>query len=565
MSQSRQSTEKSIRSSEKRPAELTLAKGLAEEFVCPITATMMFEPVMISGCGHLIEGRMATTLRKCPHCRNGEKIQEITVIAAPALTAILSKTLEADPTLWQEVYLDHDYLAEILRKNELKTPTGERFIKLLENNTEKNLNEKSPDGNEKGKSAIVVLASYRAGRELLRQNEKIRSLASDESKQLSINGKTIFEWVEMEKEEPEVAPVTASSSGMFASSSSSSSSSRVQMINQVAAPADTVCQRVVYGNEDGALALIRANPTLVTSVETVNDYSGRTVDDATPFQAALRAGDEVMCKKIKDIYLERVPDGQAELDGQFNAVFPRGYEVHLQEQQTSADQFERDYLNPLVDAMTNASRADLEAALRKENLVENPSNQSQLFIQLNRFREAFKALALNDKVYNPQHLQKVFEKYNAKFDVWYVNQDNPDRWLRLDLFWRQVIGFEERYMPTNYAQSFCTGLGNMVENNQPLQRILTLQNYDANGNRVADINFYPASSSSGLGADVGCYSYYAGACCLSPAGRGGRRSRPGARCVGSVFTKLMSSKNSERGRTIRPESSRRNSPGCLIQ
>src|SRR5690606_6053477 len=81
---------------------------------------------------------------------------------------------------------------------ELKTPTGERFIKLLENNSPENLNE-----NKHQKSVIEVLASYSAGRELLRKNKNIQSLILDATRQLSVNGKTIDEWMKMEREEPE--------------------------------------------------------------------------------------------------------------------------------------------------------------------------------------------------------------------------------------------------------------------------------------------------------------------------------------------------------------------------
>ena len=350
----------------------------------------------------------------------------------------------------------------------------------------------------------------------------------------------------MEKEEPEAKPVasTASGAGLFASHSATFSSAAPAQPQ----PADTVWQRVVYGNEDGVLQMIQTTPRLVEERTTVVDYSGRTVDNATPFQMALRAGDEIMAKKIKAIYLQYDHDnGQTLLDAQFNEVFPLGYAAHLQEQKVSADTFERDHLNPLVEAISNASPADLQAALDKRD------NGSALVQALNAFKAAFADLSLREKVFNPNHLLKAFEKYDAKFDAWYVNGDNPCRWLRLDLFWRQVTGWEERYMTANYAQSFCTGLSNIVDGGQPLRRTLILYNCDTN----RDINFFPldAERSSRLGAEFACEVWGA---------NGVARGCGTLRRV-AAFTKLMSSKNSKLGGIMQPESNRRAAPGCLVQ
>jgi len=62
-------------------------------------------------------------------------------------------------------------------------------------------------------------------------------------------------------------------------------------------------------------------------------------------------------------------------------------------------------------------------------------------------------------------------------------------------------------MPANYAQAFCTGLGNIVDRRQPLIRTLRLYNYVT----ARDINFFPLDSdaSSILGADFGIYSHLA--------------------------------------------------------
>jgi len=477
----------------------TLVRQQIQEFICPVTTDIMFEPVMISGCGHMVEGRVSSSLRKCPHCRGEEQNKGITVVAVPpVVTSMLARTLAAEPNLWQQVYLDHDYLADTLRREELKTPAGERFIKLLENNTVDNLNDKAVDGKQVGKSVIEILANHYIGRNLLRSNEKIQALISDETKVLTVDGKTIVDWLAMENEEKPVVEEKKKKKvrGRHQPSRNSLFAGNARPARQVE---DNVWQRVVYGNEDGVLELLRCNASLVTEKRTVIDYSDREVDDATPFQMALRAGDEVMAEKIKDLYLRANPEnGQQELDNQFNEIFPDGYESHLRAQQQAADDFERDYLNPLIEAITNASRQDLDAALAKQY------NDSVLHQRLTAFKTAFDELSKNEKIYNPNHLLKAFKKYDENFDRW-RDKFNDNHWRHVDLFWRQVIGWQQRYMTTNYAQSFCTGLANMFNDGRPLQRTLGLRHY-ANGRAF---QFFPLERHgySNLGSDFGICSY----------------------------------------------------------
>lgn len=318
-----------------------------------------------------------------------------------------------------------------------------------------------------------------------------------------------------------------------------------------------VLQQVVYGDEEIILELISSDPTIVEHKGTVKDYSDRVVDNATPFQAALRAGDEIMAQKIKEIYLASAADGetkqkkQQQLDEQFNAVFPHGYAAHLEEQKLSADKFEHEYLNPLVAAFDDATIDELQAILEKRD------NSSKLSQKLNEFKAAFHQLSLSENVYNPNHLLKVFEKYNAKFDAWY-NKFKDNNWLHLDLFWRQVIGWEERYMPANYAQAFCTGLGNMVNENKPLQRTLNLHNFDTN----RDIHFFPldGESNSQLGLDFAVYSYGAAVRFAL------RRVHVGVAVLRPVLQNLCRAKTAVLGELCSANRVIAHpSPGCLIQ
>ena len=505
-------------------------------------------------CGHGFENRASTGLLNgsCPSCR-----QDITLVGvALDKRRALDKLLTLHPEFYSEVYFNLDHFAEIVSNNQLNTTMGEHFIKLLQH-AANHLNDHAIDGLQKNKTAIEILASNYQGRELLRKNEKLRALLLPESLRLQVNGKTIDEWIKIKKEEFKAIPVPSAppleedprqAFGLFANRNAPSSNSAVRAMQPQ--HADNIWQRVVYGNEDGALEMLRAEPWLIERKATVVDYSGRVVDDATPFQAALRAGDEIMAEKMKAIYLEANPDkGQAVLDEQYHEVFPKGYAVHLREQQENATEFLRDILNPLLWTMQRASEHDLIEVCEKRD------NHSELLGALNKFRAVFTTVSCSEKVFNPYHLLKAFEKHNEKefeIDSYYVARH---LFLR-DLFWRMVIGWQERFLPANYAQSFCTGLDDMVDHHQPLQRIFNLRNRDT----YRDIHFFPLDTDpdSRIGVDIAVYNYR---------GRGTsvtERDMKGE-IVGQHYSKLISSKNRKLEKLMQPELLRRRVHGCQVQ
>lgn len=258
----------------------------------------------------------------------------------------------------------------------------------------------------------------------------------------------------------------------------------------------------IRGEETAALAMLRANPALLMErghpeKGITTDYSGRKYSGLTAFQIALCALDNEMAGKMKAIFLEAYPEtGQRELDAQFNEVFPNGFDTHLAEQQASAEAFEHDIIDPLVkvfdeiDPDTNEENVnDLKAALRKEN------NHSKLCQALNQFRDAFTQLAHIEAVFNPLHLLKAFDKYNDKLEEWYVDENNPHCWLRVNLFWRQFIGFIQRFLPANFAQDFAQGLFYRVDKNEQSRRSFHFRFDDG---AIFPLDF---DSHSGLGFD----------------------------------------------------------------
>lgn len=501
-----------INLSEHQVSEEDLSNEVAADLTCPITLEFFFEPVVASPCGHEFEKCASRTFHNCPLCRH--PIKEF--IPAFRARSMLDDFLRKHPEMNAEVYFDLDHFEKIVSNNELKGPIGQRFIRLLQHSTSY-LNDVAVQGIQHKKSAIEILSTTSEGLELLRSDKKILALVSEESLQIIVNGKTIQDWIHLEKEDKDELHIGAMS--LFRT--------RSDVVE------NTIWQRVAYGNEEDALIIIRADPDLVKLKGSAIDWSGRTIDEATPYQAALREGDEVLAKSIGEIYLQNDPiHGKTVLKNQFNEVFPEGLKAHLASQMTTAEIFERDFINPLVDEITNASPEALKAALAQQF-----DNGSELCNRLNSFREAFHELSHQEKVFNPHLLLSAFKKYNKNFITWNLDQNYHCNALRLTLFWRQVIGFEQRYLPANYAQIFCTGLHNFVKHNFKISRRFNLIPFS--GDNLNVTNFFPLSSSCspGLGFDFAVFSHFFGRA------KHEMTSSKFALKVKSNFSKIISNKN----------------------
>lgn len=196
-------------------------------------------------------------------------------------------------------------------------------------------------------------------------------------------------------------------------------------------------QRVVLSdNKELALDQLQKKPRLLTdriaqARGIVIDKSGKAYKEMSALQIALCLWDIELVIKMREIYLAAYPhNGQAEIDLQIREIFPRGVEVYRQSQ-TAFD------ISGLVDVITKSSSDDLNAALA------GPQNGSQLCAAIANFRENFKSCCLQEKVFNPQHLIAAFKSFKENVVEWNQAQRN--------LFWRQVIGYMQRFMPLHCA------------------------------------------------------------------------------------------------------------------
>lgn len=293
--------------------------------------------------------------------------------------------------------------------------------------------------------------------------------------------------------------------------------------------ANQLVQFIVYGELNKSEELLKANPsllkTLLTEKVTVTDYSRRKVKQKTAFQATLCAMDDELRGMLAKYMTKE------EMTCQYQAIFPQGHETYFKAQ-TPFD------FSHIVATISNSSDDDVKKALS----LELPNN-TKLWGELQQFRSDFTKRSYQETVFNPQHLIKAFELYDSQFEKW--------NWDQRDLFWRQVIGYVQRFLPANIAMDFAQGLYDRVENKEKSKRSFKFT-YGAG-------SIFPLAFDclSGLG-----YEYGSGR--VGVVGGGVRAVCAGGR-AGAVITKLMSSKNSELGRIMRPESNCSHPRWCIIQ
>ena len=115
--------------------------------------------------------------------------------------------------------------------------------------------------------------------------------------------------------------------------------------------------------------------------------------------------------------------------------------------------------------------------------------------------------AIIGRHFNPNLLLKAFKIYNNN-PVFQPNKFKYKKYnLQAFLFWQQVIGYIQRFMPANYVQALCDGAPSTLQclqKDEPQNRLFNFIIYYAEKNKGIDSQFYPLSSSR-LGFDFALY------------------------------------------------------------
>ncbi len=409
------------------------------------------------------------------------------------------------------------------------------------------------------KSAVEILASTRFGRDFLRDHLKInagnflfgRTQILLETLQIQIEGIRIQDWlstgIEAELEEKkarETIDLEAQTAfrnlhrGFFQGlrflsrrAQNGAAATTDQLLSHPAV--NDILQNVVYGKKEVVRTALEElknnNPMLLqtvlisTATQPIIDYSSRSTVNQTLLQAAASAGDvainpsdEGMCEMIAS-YLSA-----DEVATQFTELFPDGIEAHVEDQKR---QSQTDF-EPMLQAVKQTILAERSPDPRNPddpnnnlNATLNKNATNELYIKIETlFRQPYTALSHREKIFNPCHLLRALEVYNELWNQ--LESDGSDRdYKKRDLFWRQIVGYIQRFVPACYAQALAQGLYYLVKVDQDaswhpvsLSRDLKLK-YD-------NFLYFPlhVGPCSGLGFDFAIY----GAGCLPVCARRAR-------------------------------------------
>lgn len=218
--------------------------------------------------------------------------------------------------------------------------------------------------------------------------------------------------------------------------------------------ATEVCRRVARGLQEDVDELLSslnrdALHTILTITATIKDYAGRP-HTGTALELALKMGDVTRFKSNETMaemlarHMSKLENGQAIIDAQFSNVFGDDFDAHLAKQQENVYS-----LDAIVNAIDQAEEEQLQAQLRNSN------NDSQLNQTISVFRQQFTERSLREEIYNPYHFSNALDVYNEKFYKWNRKQQ--------DLFWRQIIGYMQRFWPRCWLQAARVGFGNLID------------------------------------------------------------------------------------------------------
>lgn len=285
---------------------------------------------------------------------------------------------------------------------------------------------------------------------------------------------------------------------------------------------------------EALLTMLDKNPRLLLQAGNVTTPGGDEIRRVTLYEFLLGAGDYELAG-IVQVYFDKIVHGEQERIRQYER-----YRPHIEGMLT-----QKPYdLEPLIELIKKATPEQVRALLNKDMTDEN-----DLCNALIQFRKdwAPKILTKPCMHYNYASLKNAFELLNREWN----NLLNAGRYYdRLNLFWRQLIGFEMRRLPGIDRCVMAQGIRDVIEGEAAVARTYTFINSEAAHATfpitVADSSIY------GLGGDFAITTY---------GDMEGDAS--GAPVFIRLLGKFMSNKNFNLAELMRPDLTHQPS-GCVI-
>jgi len=272
------------------------------------------------------------------------------------------------------------------------------------------------------------------------------------------------------------------------------SSNKFVFFNQTDLPVTSFLNHVVHGDYEEVKAMLDKNPSLVLYKGQITDYSGRTFE-GTGLKIALWAEDvsreghpnEGMADMIRGYFIKALGNDENKADEEIRKQcmeqfpkdeFPEYYESDEKKREEIIKQKEAadpdiEALETVAKAIASADAKEIKATLTdKKDEYNNDKYELKVTGKcakaLEVFRDYLKPQGVIKKgKYKAQLLIKALEKYvGEQYDLFGGHWNDPKNLL----FWCQVIGYIQRYLPANLAQALCQGLYNLTEYAYSLKR-----------------------------------------------------------------------------------------------
>lgn len=211
-------------------------------------------------------------------------------------------------------------------------------------------------------------------------------------------------------------------------------------------PMVSLLDYAVKGSEESVLAILENASIpdlemLLSHKGVVTDYSGRVIE-GTVFQIALGAEDVEMCDMIV-LFFDKIPNGRALKLRQFN-----------------------EQIGSMNVSSPTVSR-DIEALQKVASAISLSQTDAECVAALDEFRDYLKpkSIIISGRHFDVSILVEALKIYHLN----YVDFGDWDS-RKNRLFWTNVVGYIQRYLPACYAQAFCQGLVDVVVSKSFLQR-----------------------------------------------------------------------------------------------
>ncbi|WP_131783229.1 hypothetical protein [Legionella gresilensis] len=218
-------------------------------------------------------------------------------------------------------------------------------------------------------------------------------------------------------------------------------------------PNNEICKALHYAayarkeDVDALLAMLETNPSLLQAGN-VKTPDGDEVRRITIYEFLLGAGDFELAKKVQP-YFTKIKNGEQERLRQYERYKPH-IDRMLKQQPYN--------LAPLIELIKKASPEEITALLYKE-----PTDETELGRAMLKFRKDWSPRVIRKPGmhYNYSSLNHAIKLLLDEWKTLYEASGNNDD--KINLVWRQLIGFEMRRLPGIDRCVMAQGLYNVVE------------------------------------------------------------------------------------------------------